>query len=404
MPSPKPAKAAHDPGSQRDRAVLVGVQLPGVTDADHASDLAELGRLVAARSGFDVVGDGDAAARRAGRGGGARRGQAQGARGAHGRQGRRAVGRARGEDKARARWAGASERTRRDDETTRRTTTKAATGRSARRSSSSTTRSRRARRATSSARPGRGCSTARRHRRHLPPPRAEPRGARSQVEIARLNVRRAAPARVDRRQGAAAREGAPARRRSSSTGARSATASPSSASSSPPSRRSRRTGATPRQDQLRVALVGYTNAGKSSLMRGAHREPGPRRGQALRDARHDGARAAAGDEAAHPRLRHRGLHQEAPARSRRLVPVDARRGARGVAAALRRRRGGPGARGAARGDARGAARDRRRRGPEPAPPEQGRPPRRRARAEALLRRASAQRRAAMLVSAHDPAT
>ncbi len=55
MPSPKPAKAAHDPGSQRDRAVLVGVQFPGVTDADHASDLAELGRL-ASTLGFDVIG------------------------------------------------------------------------------------------------------------------------------------------------------------------------------------------------------------------------------------------------------------------------------------------------------------------------------------------------------------
>src|SRR5580658_7029842 len=54
MPSPKPAKAAHDPGSQRVRAVLVGVQLPGVTDAEHASDLAELARL-AGTLGFDVA-------------------------------------------------------------------------------------------------------------------------------------------------------------------------------------------------------------------------------------------------------------------------------------------------------------------------------------------------------------
>jgi GTPase len=38
----------------RPRAVLVGVQLPGVSDVDHASDLAELGRL-AQTLGFDVV-------------------------------------------------------------------------------------------------------------------------------------------------------------------------------------------------------------------------------------------------------------------------------------------------------------------------------------------------------------
>jgi GTP-binding protein HflX len=39
----------------RPRAVLVSVQLPGVTDADHESDLAELGRLVHTL-GFDVAG------------------------------------------------------------------------------------------------------------------------------------------------------------------------------------------------------------------------------------------------------------------------------------------------------------------------------------------------------------
>jgi GTP-binding protein HflX len=38
----------------RTRAVLVGVQLPGVADVEHASDLAELGRL-AQTLGFDVV-------------------------------------------------------------------------------------------------------------------------------------------------------------------------------------------------------------------------------------------------------------------------------------------------------------------------------------------------------------
>src|SRR5215472_17007149 len=54
MSPSNPAKAARDPGSQG-RAVLVGVQLPGVSDADHAADLAELGRL-ATTLGLEVTG------------------------------------------------------------------------------------------------------------------------------------------------------------------------------------------------------------------------------------------------------------------------------------------------------------------------------------------------------------
>jgi GTP-binding protein HflX len=42
------------PTPPRPRAVLVGIQLPNVTDADHASDLAELGRLVDT-VGYDVA-------------------------------------------------------------------------------------------------------------------------------------------------------------------------------------------------------------------------------------------------------------------------------------------------------------------------------------------------------------
>jgi GTP-binding protein HflX len=53
MPSSKPAHDPRDPGAERPHAVLVGVQLPGVTDADHAADLAELGRL-ASTLGFEV--------------------------------------------------------------------------------------------------------------------------------------------------------------------------------------------------------------------------------------------------------------------------------------------------------------------------------------------------------------
>jgi GTP-binding protein HflX len=42
------------PTPPRPRAVLIGIQLPSVTDADHASDLAELGRLVHTL-GYDVA-------------------------------------------------------------------------------------------------------------------------------------------------------------------------------------------------------------------------------------------------------------------------------------------------------------------------------------------------------------
>ena len=93
-----------------------------------------------------------------------------------------------------------------------------------------------------------------------------------------------------------------------------------------------------RRDQLRVALVGYTNAGKSSLMRALTGS------QVLVEdklfATLDTTVRALRPEtqAAHPRLGHGGLHQEAPARSRRLVSLDPRRGARGVAPSLRGRR------------------------------------------------------------------
>jgi GTP-binding protein HflX len=46
----------HVPATDRPAAVLVGVQLPGVSDEEHAADLAELSRLVHTL-GFDVVGE-----------------------------------------------------------------------------------------------------------------------------------------------------------------------------------------------------------------------------------------------------------------------------------------------------------------------------------------------------------
>jgi GTP-binding protein HflX len=55
MPTGNPsARHPATTGPVRPLAALVGVQLPGVSDLDHASDLAELGRLVATL-GYDVV-------------------------------------------------------------------------------------------------------------------------------------------------------------------------------------------------------------------------------------------------------------------------------------------------------------------------------------------------------------
>ena len=87
-----------------------------------------------------------------------------------------------------------------------------------------------------------------------------------------------------------------------------------------------------RQGLARVALVGYTNAGKSTLMRALTGKRGAGRRQALRDARYHGARPASRDRPARARQRHGRLHQEPAARAGRVVQVDARRGARGVAA------------------------------------------------------------------------
>ena len=115
-----------------------------------------------------------------------------------------------------------------------------------------------------------------------------------------------------------------------------------------------------RRDQLRVALVGYTNAGKSSLMRALT-------GSEVLVADKLFATLDTTVRALQPETKPRvlvsdtvgfikKLPQEAAARSRRVVPIHACRGARSVTAAVRRRCVRSDVQIAARGEAsRGAA-------------------------------------------------
>ena len=101
--------------------------------------------------------------------------------------------------------------------------------------------------------------------------------------------------------------------------------------------------------------------------------------------------------AARPRLRHGRLHQEAAARPRRELPLDARRGARRATCwCTSSTRPIPRSRAQIEVTREVLARDRRRREPAPARAEQGRPPRRRgaraARSRALPTRCCSPRR------------
>ena len=95
------------------------------------------------------------------------------------------------------------------------------------------------------------------------------------------------------------------------------------ASSARPARRSARDIPVPV-----VALVGYTNAGKSTLFNALDRRRRLRRRPAVRDARSDRAPPASAGRHAGGARRHGRLHPRAAARSRRGIPVDAARGAR----------------------------------------------------------------------------
>ena len=87
-----------------------------------------------------------------------------------------------------------------------------------------------------------------------------------------------------------------------------------------------------------VALVGYTNAGKTTLFNQLTGDDRGRVGRAVRDARPARAQGAAAGSPRTARLRHGRVHRPAAALARRGVPRDARRGCRRRLAAARHRR------------------------------------------------------------------
>ena len=260
MPPAKPAKAARSPGSDQDRAVLVGVQLPGVSDADHAADLAELERL-ATTLGLEVAGtvtqrrDALAAAAVLGEG------KLKELAALTGGKGIVPSGAPEVKSKARARWAGA-------------TGTEVKSGAPAEEGDGpdragvvvvdhelTPSQARNLERATGARvldRTGLIVDIFHRH--------ARSREARLEVEIARLTYvaprLRESPGGRERQRGRGAGEAAVELDRRK---IRDRIAELREQLAAIQKEQENRRHA--RQDQLRVALVGYTNAGKSSLMR-----------------------------------------------------------------------------------------------------------------------------------------
>ncbi len=167
--------------------------------------------------------------------------------------------------------------------------------------------------------------------RDLPAPRAQPRGAPAGRDRAALSTSRRACARRAAAQIA----------RAAASAAKGAGESSARARSPQDPRPHRRAAPGARCDRARVRHAPQAprrarhgrarrlhERGQVVWMRALTGSDVLVAGQAVRDARHHRARAAARDDAAHPRLRHRRLHQEAAARSRRELPLDARRGAR----------------------------------------------------------------------------
>ncbi len=249
----------------RPRAVLVGVQLPGVNDAEHSSDLTELGRLVQTL-GFDVVAtvsqrrDGLAAAAVLGEGKLKELADLTGGKGVV-PTGAREV-----KTKARAKWAAARREEAGDDETP-----DAADPDDDDASGKPTvvvvdheitpSQSRNLERATGAQVIDRTGVIVDIFHRH-----ARSREARLQVEIARLNYvaprLRESSGGKERQRGKGSGEAAiELDRRKIRDRIAELREQLAAIQKEQDNRRHAR------QDQLRVALVGYTNAGKSSLMR-----------------------------------------------------------------------------------------------------------------------------------------
>ena len=209
---------------------------------------------------------------------------------------------------------------------------------------------------------------------------------KAQVELALLRYR--LPAAAGPGQAAQPAGGRHGRRRGPRRSARAARVRRSSRSTagaccgaSPSSRPSSRSWTKNRQTQRKargrsrlrtVSIVGYTNAGKSTLLNRAHRRRRAGRGPAVRHPRPPHPAAGPARRRGGAAVRHRRLRAQAAAPAGRGVPVDA--GGRGrvrPAGARGRRRGGR-PRGPDRRGARGARRDRRRRGARAAGLQQGR--------------------------------